>query len=102
MFRAPGIRVVTYHGTSKRDRVRALSKVHRRGGVVLTSYGMVISNIDTLSEKDCREFVWVSLQTDWLPFNITVNMHIILMQRIFTLESCYCCFIKLSAVCKVM
>ncbi|XP_013379638.1 DNA excision repair protein ERCC-6-like [Lingula anatina] len=55
---APGIRVSAFHGSSKRERERALGKVQRRGGVCLTSYGMVVSSWQVLSQKDDREFKW--------------------------------------------
>ncbi|XP_070573019.1 DNA excision repair protein ERCC-6-like [Ptychodera flava] len=56
---APGVRVMTYHGSSKRERERALTKVQRRGGVLLTTYGIVTNNWQELGTDDmAREFVW--------------------------------------------
>ncbi|XP_067685649.1 DNA excision repair protein ERCC-6-like isoform X2 [Haliotis asinina] len=55
---APGIRVTLYHGNSKREKERALSKVQRRSGVCLTSYGLVVTSSEQLSQKDGSEFVW--------------------------------------------
>ncbi|XP_064642287.1 DNA excision repair protein ERCC-6-like [Lineus longissimus] len=55
---APGITVNSFHGTSKKERERVLYRTQRRGGVLLTSYGMVISSWEQLKEKDEREFVW--------------------------------------------
>ncbi|XP_046557088.1 LOW QUALITY PROTEIN: DNA excision repair protein ERCC-6-like [Haliotis rubra] len=55
---APGIRVTLYHGTSKREKERALAKVQRRSGVCLTSYGLVVTSSEQLSQRDKSEFVW--------------------------------------------
>ena len=60
LCRAPGISVYSYHGTSKRERERALVRVQRRGGVLLTTYGMVLTNHEQLSQRDGSDFVWVS------------------------------------------
>lgn len=59
--RAPGIRVESFHSGTKREREKALSKIHRHGGVVLTSYGMMVNPVNTkqLSERAGREFEWV-------------------------------------------
>ena len=59
LSRAPGIRVLSFHGGTKAQRRQSLAKIHRRGGVALTSYGMLVSNADTLAEKDGRDFIWV-------------------------------------------
>jgi SNF2 family DNA or RNA helicase len=56
--RAPGISVQHFHSNSKRDRDRALMKVQKRGGVCLTSYGMLVNNSDQLRDLEGREFVW--------------------------------------------
>ncbi|XP_050410492.1 DNA excision repair protein ERCC-6-like [Patella vulgata] len=55
---APGINVTAYHGSSKRERERSLTKVQRRGGVCITTYGMVVTSWEQLGQKDGREFVW--------------------------------------------
>ena len=60
-FRAPGLKIVNYHGGSKSEHQRALSKIHRRGGVALTSYGMLVNNSQELAERDGRQFVWVQI-----------------------------------------
>ncbi|XP_054724958.1 DNA excision repair protein ERCC-6-like [Uloborus diversus] len=54
----PGIMVHCFHGSSKKEKERNLSKVQRRGHVLLTSYGMVVSNIPLLTELDGSRFVW--------------------------------------------
>ena len=58
--RAPGIPVHSFHGTSKRERERTLNRVQRRGGVLLTTYGMVLTSWEQLSSYNGRDFVWVS------------------------------------------
>ena len=58
--RAPGIRIDQYHGGSKSERARVLRRVQHRGGVCLTSYGMLVNHSQELAEKDGRGFVWVS------------------------------------------
>ncbi|XP_021364793.1 DNA excision repair protein ERCC-6-like [Mizuhopecten yessoensis] len=55
---APGIRVTLFHGSSKREKERALCKVQRRGGVCLTSYGLVVTSSEQLSQKEGRDFEW--------------------------------------------
>ncbi|CAH1801782.1 unnamed protein product [Owenia fusiformis] len=55
---SPGLRLTSYHGASKKERERSLAKVQRRGGVCMTSYGMIVTSFKQLSEKDGREFVW--------------------------------------------
>ncbi|XP_035694551.1 DNA excision repair protein ERCC-6-like [Branchiostoma floridae] len=52
------IRVKQFHGTSVRERGRNLERVQRKGGVVLTSYGMVSNNWEQLAKIDYKEFVW--------------------------------------------
>lgn len=59
LFRSPGIRVLNFHGGSRRDRERVLLKVSRRGGVCLTSYGMLVNNADQLATIEGKEFKWV-------------------------------------------
>ena len=48
-----------YHGGTKRERERALAKIHRRGGVCFTSYGMLVNNAQLLAERDGRDYTWV-------------------------------------------
>ncbi|KAK7474484.1 hypothetical protein BaRGS_00034238, partial [Batillaria attramentaria] len=55
---APGITVTAFHGKSKRERERSLDRVRRRGGVLLTTYGMVVTSWEQLAHDDNREFVW--------------------------------------------
>lgn len=68
--RAPGIPVHTYHGGSARERARATAKIQRRGGVLLTSYGMIVSSAELIAKKDGesfgREFKYVSLSCDYI------------------------------------
>ncbi|XP_067932031.1 DNA excision repair protein ERCC-6-like isoform X3 [Watersipora subatra] len=53
---APGIQVQTYHGGSARERARCTAKIQRRGGVLLTSYGMIVSAAELLAKKDGESF----------------------------------------------
>eukprot|EP00729_Bicosta_minor_P004166 gene4166-19173_t len=46
---APGIRVETFHGSSKKQRKEALGRVRRHGGVLLTTYGLVVSSTEELN-----------------------------------------------------
>ncbi|XP_076472962.1 DNA excision repair protein ERCC-6-like [Babylonia areolata] len=55
---APGIAVYPFHGTSKRERERNLDRVQRRGGVLLTTYGMVLTSWEQMSQHNGRDFVW--------------------------------------------
>ena len=59
-FRSPGIRLVNYHGGTKKEREKCLSKVQRRGGVLITSYGNIVNDADLLATKEGRDFLWVS------------------------------------------
>lgn len=54
----PGMRVKEFHGTSKGERTRNLEKVQRRGGVIITTYTMLLNNWQQLSSYHGREFTW--------------------------------------------
>lgn len=54
----PGMRVKEFHGTSKGERSRNLGKVQRRGGVVITTYTMLMNNWQQLSSYNGKEFTW--------------------------------------------
>ncbi|XP_044053386.1 DNA excision repair protein ERCC-6-like isoform X2 [Siniperca chuatsi] len=54
----PGMRIKEFHGVSKGERTRNLEKVQRRGGVVVTTYTMLINNWQQLSSYHGREFTW--------------------------------------------
>lgn len=58
LLRAPGIKVESYHG-SKREKERSLAKIRRKGGVLLTSYGLVVTSWEMMSQQDGRPFRWV-------------------------------------------
>ncbi|XP_069796561.1 DNA excision repair protein ERCC-6-like isoform X2 [Narcine bancroftii] len=53
----PGLRVKAFHG-SKAERSRNLERVQRRGGVVVTTYQLVIYNVEQLSHLDSKQFTW--------------------------------------------
>ncbi|XP_074527447.1 DNA excision repair protein ERCC-6-like [Halichoeres trimaculatus] len=54
----PGMRVKEFHGISKGERTRNLEKVQRRGGVIITTFTMVMNNWQQLSSYHGREFTW--------------------------------------------
>ncbi|XP_066437047.1 DNA excision repair protein ERCC-6-like [Eleutherodactylus coqui] len=54
----PGMRVTEFHGTSKKERARNLEKIQRKGGVLITTYQMLINNWQQLATYGEREFVW--------------------------------------------
>ncbi|XP_051250315.1 LOW QUALITY PROTEIN: DNA excision repair protein ERCC-6-like [Dicentrarchus labrax] len=54
----PGMRVKEFHGTSKGERTRSLEKVQRRGGVIITTYTMLMNNWQQLSSYHGKEFTW--------------------------------------------
>uniref|UniRef100_H2U0N5 Excision repair cross-complementation group 6-like n=1 Tax=Takifugu rubripes TaxID=31033 RepID=H2U0N5_TAKRU len=54
----PGMRVKEFHGTSKGERSRNLGKVQRRGGIVITTYTMLMNNWQQLSSYNGKEFTW--------------------------------------------
>ena len=49
----------SFHGNSKREKERALSKVQRRGGICLTTYGLVVTSWEQLGQREGVEFTWV-------------------------------------------
>ncbi|XP_029019562.1 DNA excision repair protein ERCC-6-like isoform X2 [Betta splendens] len=53
----PGMRVKEFHGDS-RERTRNLEKVQRQGGVIITTYTMLINNWQQLSLYHDKEFTW--------------------------------------------
>uniref|UniRef100_H3C2W6 DNA excision repair protein ERCC-6-like n=1 Tax=Tetraodon nigroviridis TaxID=99883 RepID=H3C2W6_TETNG len=54
----PGMRVKEFHGTSKGERSRNLEKVQRRGGVIITTYTMLMNNWQQLASYNGKEFTW--------------------------------------------
>ncbi|XP_051974251.1 DNA excision repair protein ERCC-6-like [Xyrauchen texanus] len=54
----PGMRVKEFHGASKAERNRNLERIQRKGGVVITTYQMLINNYGQLASYDQREFRW--------------------------------------------
>ncbi|XP_014399938.1 PREDICTED: DNA excision repair protein ERCC-6-like, partial [Myotis brandtii] len=54
----PGMRVKTFHGPSKDERARNLSRIQQRNGVIITTYQMLINNWQQLSTLNGQEFVW--------------------------------------------
>ncbi|XP_077002890.1 DNA excision repair protein ERCC-6-like [Tamandua tetradactyla] len=54
----PGMRVKVFHGPSKDERTRNLSRIQQRNGVIITTYQMLINNWQQLSSLNGQEFVW--------------------------------------------
>uniref|UniRef100_A0A673JRF3 DNA excision repair protein ERCC-6-like n=1 Tax=Sinocyclocheilus rhinocerous TaxID=307959 RepID=A0A673JRF3_9TELE len=54
----PGMRVKEFHGASKAERNRNLEQIQRRGGVIITTYQMLINNYEQLASYDQHEFEW--------------------------------------------
>ncbi|XP_057312734.1 DNA excision repair protein ERCC-6-like [Hydractinia symbiolongicarpus] len=62
---AGGIRVKPFHGNNKKQRLNNLHKIQRTEGVLITTYGMVVSNIDSLSvDENGDPFRWDYLILD--------------------------------------
>ncbi|XP_061494030.1 DNA excision repair protein ERCC-6-like [Rhineura floridana] len=55
---APGIRVKVFHGASKKERRHNLERVQSKKGVLLTSYQMILANLEQLSTLDQQTFIW--------------------------------------------
>uniref|UniRef100_F7F5D7 DNA excision repair protein ERCC-6-like n=1 Tax=Monodelphis domestica TaxID=13616 RepID=F7F5D7_MONDO len=60
----PGMRVATFHGSSKSERTKNLTRIQRKSGVAITTYQMLINNWQQLSQMDGKEFVWDYLILD--------------------------------------
>uniref|UniRef100_A0A8C6KVJ6 Excision repair cross-complementation group 6-like n=1 Tax=Nothobranchius furzeri TaxID=105023 RepID=A0A8C6KVJ6_NOTFU len=54
----PGMRVKEFHGSSKAERTRSLERVQRRGGVIITTYTMLMNNWQQLASYQGKEFCW--------------------------------------------
>lgn len=54
----PGMRVKEFHGTGKGERTRNLERVQRKGGVIITTYTMVMNNWQQLASYNGKEFTW--------------------------------------------
>ncbi|XP_059404484.1 DNA excision repair protein ERCC-6-like [Carassius carassius] len=55
---SPGMRVKEFHGTKKAERNRNLEQIQRRGGVIITTYQMLINNYEQLASYDQCKFEW--------------------------------------------
>eukprot|EP00958_Prasinococcus_capsulatus_P019603 scaffold2437_cov395-Prasinococcus_capsulatus_cf.AAC.14 len=53
-----GGRIRQYFGASDRDKEHGLSKISSEGGVLLTTYGMILHNFGKLTEYDAEELQW--------------------------------------------
>ncbi|NP_666347.2 DNA excision repair protein ERCC-6-like [Mus musculus] len=54
----PGMRVKTFHGSSKSERTRSLTRIQQRNGVVITTYQMLLNNWQQLASFNGQAFVW--------------------------------------------
>ncbi|CAO2623468.1 DNA excision repair protein ERCC-6-like [Lemmus lemmus] len=54
----PGMRVKTFHGSSKDERRRSLARIQQRNGVIITTYQMLINNWQQLASFNDQTFVW--------------------------------------------
>ncbi|EDL95870.1 similar to SNF2/RAD54 family protein (predicted) [Rattus norvegicus] len=54
----PGMRVKTFHGSSKNERIRNLTRIQQRNGVVITTYQMLLNNWQQLASFNGQAFVW--------------------------------------------
>ncbi|OBS58186.1 hypothetical protein A6R68_10701 [Neotoma lepida] len=54
----PGMRVKTFHGSSKGERTRSLTRIQQRNGVIITTYQMLINNWQQLASCNGQAFVW--------------------------------------------
>ncbi|XP_050996982.1 DNA excision repair protein ERCC-6-like isoform X2 [Acomys russatus] len=54
----PGMRVKTFHGSSKEERTRRLTRIQQRNGVIITTYQMLINNWQQLASFNGQAFVW--------------------------------------------
>ena len=62
IFRAPGIRVKSFHGTNKKERLNNLEKIQRRWGVCLTTYGKLAVSFPFFGTGNCCSLVVVVLR----------------------------------------
>ncbi|XP_064468001.1 DNA excision repair protein ERCC-6-like [Ornithodoros turicata] len=61
---APGIKVYDYHTGSRQERERNLARAQKKGGVLITSYGMLQHNSELLGIHNGRQFTWCYLVLD--------------------------------------
>ncbi|EGG17499.1 SNF2-related domain-containing protein [Cavenderia fasciculata] len=54
----PTINVRVYHGANVRERENNLEYIKRNGGVLITTYGMIVSNSGPLKEYKRKTFKW--------------------------------------------
>ncbi|XP_068120439.1 DNA excision repair protein ERCC-6-like isoform X2 [Hyperolius riggenbachi] len=54
----PGMMVNKFHGTSERERTKDLQKIQRRGGIIISTYQMMLNNWQQVSSYNGAEFVW--------------------------------------------
>jgi DNA excision repair protein ERCC-6-like len=47
----PGTRVAMFHGSNKKAREKELAKIWNKGGICLTSYGLITTSVSVLSDN---------------------------------------------------
>jgi len=52
------VRLRCFHGQSKKQRAEALNAIQSKGGVLLTTYGMLQSNVEQLAEWEGEKAKW--------------------------------------------
>ncbi|CAH2315626.1 DNA excision repair ERCC-6-like, partial [Pelobates cultripes] len=77
----PGMRFHEFHGTSKKERIIKLEKIQRKGGILITTYQMLINNWQQVSTYNGREFEW--------DYIILDEAHKIKTSSTKTAKSCY-------------
>ena len=58
-----------YYGTSKKEREKSIEKVRGKGGVLLTSYGMISSNTADFIGDNGFAWDYVILDEGWSALN---------------------------------
>lgn len=52
LYRRNKLRVTQFYGDSKSQRNEALRRVQEKGGICITSYGMVLSNAEQIAQGE--------------------------------------------------
>lgn len=56
---APNLNYATFHGKTRAGRMKLLHNLQREGGILLTTYGLIVTNYEELSKgPDGRQFIW--------------------------------------------
>ncbi|CAE1283508.1 ERCC6L [Acanthosepion pharaonis] len=56
---APNLNYATFHGKTRAGRMKLLHNLQREGGILLTTYGLIVTNYEELSKgPNGRQFIW--------------------------------------------